>query len=167
MIRLSTILSLSAAVISGVSLFLVSQGVQKSENDVYRLERAVSFEQKTEDVLRAEWDYLNTPLRLEQMAAEYLGMVPPVAGNISTSTTVFPDYRAPVVPQRRPDFLLREAGYDDGRTVVLYDGQGGVFQGREGTDRKVYPRPPRKPSSLSQGSFDDLLGRLGTQGGQR
>lgn len=31
MVRLSTILSLSAAVVSGVSLFLVSQGVQKAK----------------------------------------------------------------------------------------------------------------------------------------
>lgn len=165
MVRLSTILSLSAAVVSGVSLFLVSQGVQKSENDVYRLKHAVSFEQKTEDVLRAEWDYLNTPLRLERMASEYLGMVPPVANNISTTTSLFPDYKAPVVPGRRPDFLLRDAVYDGGGTVS-YDGQKGASQGRDRADRGGYPRPARKPSSFPQASFDDLLGRIGTQGGQ-
>lgn len=171
-IRFSTIVSLSASVMSGVALFLVSQGVQQAEDDVYRLRNAAVFEKKAEAVLRAEWDYLNSPLRLENMASEYLGMVPPVTEHVTTSTSLFPDYAAPVVPQRRPESLLKDAVFDQGSIGA----EGGAAQGGARSilsppeSAAAPPRPTRRPSpaTLQQGDdFDDLLGRIvGAQEGE-
>lgn len=90
-IRVSLILAVSAAVVSGVMLFSVSQKVQTAESEQRRLSAAVGSERETIRVLNAEWDYLNRPDRVEDLAREYLRMKPPQAGQMESDAAVLPD----------------------------------------------------------------------------
>lgn len=72
--RLSIFAVVLAVTGAGVLLFQTSQGVQQKEAELVSLQQAVEKERKEIRVLRAEWDYLNRPDRLEALAAGYLGM---------------------------------------------------------------------------------------------
>lgn len=165
--RISTILSMLFAVIAGVSLFLVSQGVQRAEDDVRHLQNAVNNEEKTIHVLRAEWDYLNSPVRLEKMASEYLGMASPGIQNVIDSGRVLPDYIAPVVPVRRPESFLKDAVFQapaeekNNVPVVLVP-----LDISEGADSPA-PRPVSPPPYLRRQSFDSLINDLSKRGGRQ
>ncbi|HOO51546.1 MAG TPA: hypothetical protein PLK94_09705 [Alphaproteobacteria bacterium] len=71
-LRLSTIAAILMAVISGVSLFWVSQQVQILERQQRILKQQVVSEKEGIRVLNAEWDYLNRPERLEYLSKKYL-----------------------------------------------------------------------------------------------
>lgn len=73
-IRLSTLLLVMLAVGVGVVLFRVSERVQTAEDNLARMEQAAAKEAENVRVLRAEWDYLNRPDRLESLAHKYLKM---------------------------------------------------------------------------------------------
>ncbi|MDY0029940.1 MAG: hypothetical protein RBR86_08385 [Pseudobdellovibrionaceae bacterium] len=71
-LRLSTMVAILMAVLSGVSLFWVSQQVQMLERKQRVIKQQVVSEQEGIRVLEAEWDYLNRPDRLERLAKRYL-----------------------------------------------------------------------------------------------
>ncbi|MCB1551243.1 MAG: hypothetical protein KDJ26_04490 [Alphaproteobacteria bacterium] len=71
-IRLSTVFVLMLAILSGASLFWVSQQVQQLEREQRVMHQQVSSEQEGIRVLSAEWDYLNRPERLEYLSSRYL-----------------------------------------------------------------------------------------------
>ncbi len=71
-VKISTLIAVSCAFISGATLFWVSQKVQKAERDIARLEKEKNSEEEMMRVLKAEWDYLNRPDRLETLAKEHL-----------------------------------------------------------------------------------------------
>ncbi len=75
------ILGLILAGLSGAALFLTSQNVQSSERELKTLEAQMESKHEEIRVLKAEWDYLNRPDRLEKLAREKLGLVaqPPEA----------------------------------------------------------------------------------------
>jgi len=50
-----------------VLLFQTSQSVQNAEAELARLERINAYTADSIQVLSAEWDYLNNPLRLERL----------------------------------------------------------------------------------------------------
>jgi len=56
-------------VLSAVMLMHVSQNVQQLERDVSRYDREIGQEKEKIRVLKAEWAYLNSPKRLEVLAA--------------------------------------------------------------------------------------------------
>lgn len=101
-VRLSTLVCLSVAVVSGTLLFWTSQRVQTSEAELRQIKSALAREKKTIRVLSAEWDYLNRPERLEELAQDYLRMVPPTAQQLSATTTDLPKAGIPVIPGRKP-----------------------------------------------------------------
>ena len=76
-IRLSTIALVVAAALTGVMLFRISERVQTAEDNLARMEEAAAKEAETIRVLRAEWDYLNRPDRLEGLAKTHLKMHKP------------------------------------------------------------------------------------------
>ncbi len=71
--RISNILFLAVATILGVMLFWTSQAVQKKEEELSEVRQKLSQETETVRVLSVEWDYLNRPQRLEELAGE-IGM---------------------------------------------------------------------------------------------
>ncbi len=101
-VRLSVLFAVILAALSGAALFWTSQSVQQAEDDLRRAEREVVREQESLRVLRAEWDYLNSPERLEELALDYLDMVPPGGGEVLPDAALLPEPMVPVLPPYKP-----------------------------------------------------------------
>ncbi|MGB0719113.1 MAG: cell division protein FtsL [Bdellovibrionales bacterium] len=76
-IRIRTFVVFACAALSGAALLHASQRVQEAENRLVQIQAETDKEQDAIRVLRAEWEYLNNPARLEALAAEFLHMAPP------------------------------------------------------------------------------------------
>ena len=111
-IRLSTVFSLGLAGIAGFWLFQTSQNVQQAEHQLRGLKAQLSKEQEAMRVLEAEWDYLNRPDRLEELARQYLKMQPIDPAFLVRDGDVLPDHVPMIVPTRKPDMGLRPASLD-------------------------------------------------------
>lgn len=83
------------AVAAGTALFRVSQQVQEAEDRAGELSRAVVSEQEAIRVLNAEWDYLNRPDRIEQLAQEHLHMRLPQVKQMEGSAADLPETFTP------------------------------------------------------------------------
>lgn len=108
-LRLSTLLSLSAAVVAGFVLFQTSQNVQDAEGRLRSIQTALSKEQDAMRVLEAEWDYLNRPDRLEELAQQHLKMKAQSPMSLVNDSSDLPETGAPALPKRKPDFQIRPA----------------------------------------------------------
>ncbi|MFA5593513.1 MAG: hypothetical protein WC989_09410 [Micavibrio sp.] len=73
--RISNLLLFAVAAFLGFLLFWTSQAVQNKEDQYRTAKKKLAQETETIRVLSVEWDYLNRPQRLEELAAE-IGMVP-------------------------------------------------------------------------------------------
>ncbi len=89
-LKLSTVLSLVLAVISASLLFWVSQNVQEKERILARLQDQKQAEEESLRVLKAEWDYLNRPDRLEELASKYLNMQSVTVDHVVESVSAIP-----------------------------------------------------------------------------
>ena len=89
-IKLSALMSLALAVLSGAALFWVSQQVQEAERIQRGLQATLDQEHEALRVLTAEWDYLNRPDRLEELARTYLNMEPMAVETAITSVKDIP-----------------------------------------------------------------------------
>ncbi|PZP56719.1 MAG: energy transducer TonB [Micavibrio aeruginosavorus] len=99
-IRLTSLTALLLALLSGASLFWVSQQVQQVEREQRQLVQANSQEEESIRVLKAEWDYLNRPERLEELSTKYLNMAPVSADTMIQSISAIPDPEEPsMLPQ--------------------------------------------------------------------
>ncbi|TDI66694.1 MAG: hypothetical protein E2O90_04590 [Alphaproteobacteria bacterium] len=72
------------AAVVGFGLFQVKYKVQNLEDDLRRLNAAITAEQEQLHVLSAEWAYLNHPARLQELSARYLPLRPPTVDQIGT-----------------------------------------------------------------------------------
>lgn len=103
MIRLTSLTALLLALISGSSLFWVSQQVQQVEREQRQFILANSQEEESIRVLKAEWDYLNRPERLEELASKYLNMAPASAETLVQSISAIPEPEDPsLAPEEHP-----------------------------------------------------------------
>ncbi|NCT41666.1 MAG: hypothetical protein GW778_08410 [Alphaproteobacteria bacterium] len=82
-IRLRTFVIFACAALAGTALLHTSQRVQEAEETLASLEAEIAREQDTMRVLRAEWEYLNRPERLERLATKFLDLVPPSPDTMS------------------------------------------------------------------------------------
>ncbi len=99
-IRLTSLTALLLALVSGASLFWVSQQVQQVEREQRQLMQANSQEEESIRVLKAEWDYLNRPERLEELSTKYLNMAPVSADTMIQSISAIPEPEEPsMLPQ--------------------------------------------------------------------
>lgn len=96
-IRLSTVALVVAAALAGIMLFRISERVQTAEDNLARMEEAAAKEAETIRVLRAEWDYLNRPDRLEGLARTHLKMAKPGITQVMTDSAELP----PVAPREQ------------------------------------------------------------------
>ena len=91
MIRLTSLTALLLAVLAGAALFWVSQQVQQVEREQRQLLAGIDQREESIRVLKAEWDYLNRPERLEELANRYLNMTPVTADTMIQSISVIPE----------------------------------------------------------------------------
>jgi cell division protein FtsL len=76
MMRLLTVLVLGLAILGGIGLYLLKHEVKAKEAKLAETQRQILADQQTIHVLKAEWNYLNDPARLKDLAERHLGMKP-------------------------------------------------------------------------------------------
>lgn len=81
LIRYTPILILLCS--TGGFLLQTSQNVQNTESKLRALEHSIAREKQNLIVLEAEWAYLNSPYRLENLALKYLELTPPKSASIN------------------------------------------------------------------------------------
>jgi hypothetical protein len=171
-----TLMIFGVAAIAGAVLLHMSQKVGERERELARLTASVKKEQETIKVLQAEWAYLNSPRRLESLAARYLEMKKPSAEQFAVDYRIVPDVPEVVIPASKPDALFHNIAHrNEVRETVshapVFEGPAPVVEPSaqdvivEGSAGLNAPQPGRKPVS-SRGNFGDLLGRVGKAGAQ-
>ena len=95
MIKLTSLTALLLAFLSGSLLFWISQQVQQVEREQKKLISANVQQEEAIRVLKAEWDYLNRPERLELLASKYLNMTPVSAETLVQSISAIPEPEDP------------------------------------------------------------------------
>ncbi len=123
-LRTSTLLALAGALAAGALLFWTSQSVQRAEDKLARLEKAVAAERQALRVLRAEWAYLNRPDRLEELAGDHLGLAPVPSAAVGGDFTVVPDPFIPALPAHKPERAVLTP-----QPAMVETEQGASFQG--------------------------------------
>lgn len=76
MIRRSMVLWMILASLFGVAMFLIKHEVQIREVRLDRLHRDILASQESIQVLRAEWSYLNQPVRIEALIRRHMDLRP-------------------------------------------------------------------------------------------
>ncbi len=89
------IIMIAVIALSGALLLHTSQSVQQVEAVLDRLNADIAREKQGIEVLEAEWAALNSPYRLERLAVESLGMLPPNAAEMQTDFSCLPEEIAP------------------------------------------------------------------------
>ena len=97
-----TLFWICLAVTVGFGLFHVKYKVQALEDDLRRLNAAITEEQEQLHVLAAEWAHLNRPDRLEALARRHTELAPTGAAQFGSVKAIpFPD---------PPDTLASQSG---------------------------------------------------------
>ena len=110
---LKYIIVFALVISSGTMLMNVSYHVQHAERDIKRLDREIAREEENIRVLKAEWAYLNNPVRLEELATGYVDLISPEAAQLISDMSVIPDNdpkSSIFIPKRSP--LHRDISYD-------------------------------------------------------
>ena len=140
---------------SGVLLH-TSQEVRQAEERVQALGDFSAREKEKIRMLRAEWEALNRPERLERLANEFLELVPPTSDQIATKKAPLPE---PLHANEVPDLKNQE-------------GKAKIYDASMSNDPKAQTAPASKekppenqniPASLTsqeQKSFEALIDEL-------
>ncbi len=102
--------SLALVLVSGYALMSTNYGVQELEREVARLDRSIDREAEALRVLKAEWAYLNNPMRLEELAHGYMALVRPESSQLISNVPSFEssladDISEVPVPARSPLYI--------------------------------------------------------------
>jgi len=76
MMRAATILWAFLATVAATGLFLLKYQVQAEERHLRELRKDIASTEQSIHVLKAEWSFLNDPLRLREQAERHLAMRP-------------------------------------------------------------------------------------------
>ncbi|MCB1531806.1 MAG: cell division protein FtsL [Alphaproteobacteria bacterium] len=153
-IRRRTLSVFIFAAISGAALLHVSQKVRQAEEELSRYESQYDHERESIRVLNAEWAYLNSPERLEDLAQEYLDVRPPSSDQMVPDTSVFPNLQVEEIPSvgQVPLYQnISQTPAEDAPQEVSSD------------DVTLVPAPGRKPAA-PKANFNALLKRIGKAG---
>ena len=88
MMRAATLLWALLATIAGAGLFLLKYQVQAEERHLREVRKDIVGTEQSIHVLKAEWSYLNDPLRLREQAERHLAMHPMRANQMVSIETV-------------------------------------------------------------------------------
>jgi len=76
------------ATIAGAGLFLLKYQVQAEERHLHEVRKDIAGTEQSIHVLKAEWSYLNDPVRLREQAERHLAMHPMRANQMVTIETI-------------------------------------------------------------------------------
>ncbi|MBI2233834.1 MAG: energy transducer TonB [Micavibrio aeruginosavorus] len=154
-IRISTIVTLMMAVGAGFVLFQTSQNVQRAEDRLHDVREALSKEQGTVRVLETEWDYLNRPDRIEDLARQHLKMSSPDLAALVKDGKNIPEPGHAVLPPRKPVLAATSPSLRQG---------GGASSAPAITPNNAQNLPMPSPvANDSRQQFNDLLNDLAGQ----
>ena len=88
MIQRSTICWVSLAAITGGMAFNTSYHHHTRSSERQDIDRRIDSEQEAIHLLRAEWSYLNDPVRIERLARQFTRLQPAIAEQMSTLTAI-------------------------------------------------------------------------------
>lgn len=88
MMRAATLLWALLATTAGAGLFLLKYQVQAEERHLKEVRKDIVGTEQSIHVLKAEWSYLNDPIRLREQAERHLAMHPMRANQIVTVESV-------------------------------------------------------------------------------
>lgn len=156
--RISNILFLGVATILGVMLFWTSQEVQKKEDELKQVRQKLSQEIETVRVLSVEWDYLNRPQRLEELAAE-IGMEKATAKEMVRSAGDIPE---PIIVRVDPNFP------DESMAQAVSLEMPAAGSPAKAASARSIPMKAEivAPSQAEKQSFDRLIESINAEGGQ-
>ena len=158
--RVSTLLALTLSASSGFMLFSTAQKVQQADSEQRRMQTSVAQEEQTIRVLRAEWDYLNRPDRLEALVKNNLELIPAQPNSVREDTSDLPGMAEPVVPARKPSF---NPSYSSPVAKAI---PAVLESPSSSSPPQALPKPtaPQSPES-PQKDFNKLLNELAPAGG--
>jgi hypothetical protein len=76
MIRGATLLWILVAISTGVGMFMLKYQVQAMESKLIIAQRQIRIEQESIHAAKADWSYLNDPIRLRDLGERYVEMRP-------------------------------------------------------------------------------------------
>ena len=161
-LRISNILCLAVATLFGVMLFWTSQAVQQKEDDLADLKKSLSQEVETVRVLSVEWDYLNRPQRLEELAREQLGMELPSAKEVITAIGQIPE---PIIPAaHEEEIIVPKAQPAKAQTKAVHVNYDTAYP-----TQRVIPHKAEtvSPPTAEKQSFEKLIETLDAESGAR
>tara|TARA_R110002110_G_scaffold42948_9_gene134177 strand:- start:4900 stop:5232 length:333 start_codon:yes stop_codon:yes gene_type:complete len=74
MISRGALVWLFAAIVLGGAMIVIKARVQSLEEELAGLKAGIRAEERAVHVLKAEWSYLNQPVKLRQLTERYLGL---------------------------------------------------------------------------------------------
>lgn len=172
-------------VVAGCATFLfwTSQSVQQAQQRLGVMKAELAQERQSMRVLRAEWDYLNRPDRLEALAVRYLDLVPPAPDGLLASVDDLEPLLAesappPDEPIGKATALYKKAGdpapvpepepFPPARSIPAIGKGAPPPPAPEAQEGVVFsaaaPVPPAGARPGAYRNFDDILSRLGPQG---
>jgi cell division protein FtsL len=101
------------AALSGVVLMHTSQSVQQAENRLAILQSSIAREKEQMHILKAEWESLNRPDRLENLAKKYLDLQPPKAETVLEEAAAVPAVPEGLLQEESPETILQPASAQD------------------------------------------------------
>lgn len=160
--RISTLMAVTCAAVSGALLFSTAQKVQQADQEMRRVQGAVTQEEQTIRVLRAEWDYLNRPDRLETLVRTNLDLEQARPESVRNDTSELPAPFTPIIPARKPAYSAPVVKAIPAALAQQSPETSPVS--RETLPRPTAPQSPEK-SPEPENNFKKLLNELAPAGG--
>lgn len=110
-----------AVLMTGIALINTGQRVQMMERQISANDRKIEAEKEAIRTLKAEWAYLNTPARLENLAVNAFGLHAPLINTLDTKAHIIPDETTESIifklPRQKPHFQNAALGHESGKHV--------------------------------------------------
>ena len=165
-LRVSTLLALTLSAASGFMLFSTAQKVQQADSEQRRMQANVSQEEQTIRVLRAEWDYLNRPDRLEALVKNNLELIPAQPDSVREDASDLPGIAEPVMPARKPSFKPSYSSPVVKAIPAVLESPSTSPSPSPAPQALPKPTAPQSPET-PQKDFNKLLNELSPAGGDR